>query len=150
MDRCASRLAVHAISHSRQSTEIFMSKQLVRFVLLSRGLAITGYANPASAADCVIHSKRIACDGQEAEAYKKCAGKQECDEEITSATTEEACMKAALASCDILRPKITNYKVVISSFKGKALNGGFTLEGKPDAHGPNFCGADRPDFNKCK
>jgi hypothetical protein len=127
-----------------------MSKELITSFVLGFCLVAIGHVGSARAADCVMHYKRVACAGQEAEAYKKCAGKQECDEENSTATTEEACMKASSAACENSRPEITKSKAITSAFKGKALKGGFAADGKPDASGPNFCAADRPDFNKCK
>jgi hypothetical protein len=103
----------------------------------------------ALAADCVVHIKRTACAGQEAESYKKCDGKQECDTQETAASEAE-CSKAALKHCDNSRTDITKYKVVTATFKGAALTGGFAVGGKADAKGANFCAADRPDLNQCK
>jgi uncharacterized protein YjbI with pentapeptide repeats len=106
--------------------------------------------NGALAADCVVHVKRTACAGQEKESFKKCDGAQECDVSEASASTDAACSKAALAACDNTRVDVTKYKVVTATFKGAALAGGFSADGKSDAKGANFCGADRPDLNKCK
>jgi hypothetical protein len=106
--------------------------------------------NAASAADCVVHVKRTACAGHEAESYKKCDGKQECDMQEAAASTDAACSKAALTACDNSRVDITKYKVITATFKGAALTGGFSTDGKADAKGANFCGADRADLNKCK
>ena len=127
-----------------------MSKMMKQILTLSVCLIVVGFAGSANAADCVVHFKRTACAGQEAESYKKCDGKQECDESKASATTEEACMKASLASCDNARFDVTKYKVITGTFKGVALIGGFTVDGKPDPKGTNFCAADRPDLNKCQ
>lgn len=112
--------------------------------------AIFGTSGSARAADCVVHFKRTACAGQETESFKKCDGKQECDETKAAATTEEACMKAALASCVNTRIDVTKYKMITATFKGSALTGGYTSDGKPDPKGTNFCAADRPDLNKCQ
>ena len=53
-----------------------MKKAIALAALLA--LSVTN----ALAADCVVHFKRTACAGQEAESYKKCDGKQECDTQI--------------------------------------------------------------------
>jgi hypothetical protein len=111
--------------------------------------AAAGQGQPAYAGDCVLHVKRIACAGQEAETYKKCNGQQECDEDDAAATAE-ACASAALASCGIKRPGVVSAKIMSAKFKGSALKGGFSADGKADAEGPNFCAADRPDYNQCK
>lgn len=103
----------------------------------------------AFAADCVVHIKRTACAGQEAESYKKCNGKQECDTQ-ESAESEAECSASALKHCDNSRLDITKYKVVTATFKGAALTGGFASSGKPNSKGANFCAADRPDLNQCK
>jgi hypothetical protein len=131
------------------STEIVMLKNYTKLIMLTFCFATLGCAQQARAADCVIHTKRMACPGQDAEAYKKCGGKQECDSE-NDAATEEACMKAALADCEIRRPGVISVKAITASFKAKTLKGGYTADGKHSADGPNFCPADRPDFNKCK
>src|SRR3954454_8550026 len=104
----------------------------------------------ANAADCTLRFKRTACTGQATEAYKKCDGKQECDMAVTAAATEGACLKEALSQCDNSRTDITKYKVITATFKGSPLIGGYTVEGKPDAKGSNFCAGDRPDLNKCQ
>jgi hypothetical protein len=122
-----------------------MNKNAMFSIVLMLPLLTQG----ALAADCVIHTKRTACAGKEAESYKKCDGKQECDNADAAASTEAACSKAALTSCDNTRLEITKYKVVTARFKGAALTGGFTSDGKPDPKGANFCAGDRPDLNKC-
>jgi len=104
----------------------------------------------ANAADCTLHVKRTACTGQATAAYQKCDGKQECDMAISAAATEAACLKEALSQCDNSRTDITKYKVITATFKGAPMTGGYTVEGKPDAKGSNFCAADRPDLNKCQ
>jgi hypothetical protein len=123
-----------------------MKKSIILAVLLTLSFMLHG----ALAADCVIHVKRTACAGQEAESYKKCDGRQECDKTEASVSTDAACSKAALAGCDNTRLDITKYKVVTATFKGNALAGGFTPDGKPDPKGANFCAGDRPDLNKCR
>jgi len=122
-----------------------MKKSLVLAALCALSLT-TG----ALAADCVVHVKRTACAGQEAESYKKCNGATECDMAEAAATTEAACAKAAADECENKRLEITKSKVVTATFKGAALAGGFAADGKADAKGPNFCAADRADMNKCK
>lgn len=123
-----------------------MKKTIVLAAILTLSFSMHG----ASAADCVVHVKRTACAGKEAESYKKCDGKQECDMAEASASTDAACSKAALAGCDNTRLDVTKYKVVTATFKGAALTGGFTTDGKADPKGANFCAADRPDLNKCQ
>jgi hypothetical protein len=123
-----------------------MKKTLVLAALLTLSFTMNG----ALAADCVVHVKRTACSGQEKESYKKCDGAQECDVAEASATTDAACVKAAMAACDNSRVDVAKYKVVTSTYKGAALAGGFSTDGKSDPKGVNFCGADRADMNKCK
>lgn len=113
-------------------------------------LVSLAFATSASAADCVVHVKRVACAGQEQESYKKCEGAAECDVPEAAAATEEACSKAALAACDNSRVDVTKSKVVTATFKGAALAGGHAADGKAEAKGANFCAADRADMNKCK
>jgi hypothetical protein len=112
-------------------------------------LSVFAVASSANAADCVVHVKRTACAGQETESYKKCDGKQECNKDEV-ATTEAACSKAALGDCDNARIDVTKYKVITATFKGAALTGGFTVDGKLDSKGVNFCAANRPDLNQCQ
>jgi len=119
------------------------------FGLFAMTMMLTSITASANAADCVIHYKRTACTGQDAESYKKCDGKQECDKN-DAAATEADCTKAALSACDNARVDVTKYKVVTGTFKGAPLTGGFTADGKPDPKGANFCAADRPDLNKCQ
>lgn len=132
------------------SMVIIMTKTMKSILALCASIVVLSAADSAQAADCVVHFKRTPCAGQEAESYKKCDGKQECDESKAAATTEEACLKAALASCDNTRIDVTKYKVITATFKGAGLTGGFTPDGKPDPKGANFCAADRPDLNKCQ
>lgn len=121
-----------------------------KYLALFCVLMAVGYSGSVQAADCVLHIKRTACTGQEEASYKKCEGKQECDEEDDIAVTEEACAAAALKACDNSRLEITKSKVIGATFKGTALVGGFSADGKADAKGTNFCGGERPDFNKCQ
>jgi hypothetical protein len=104
----------------------------------------------ASAAECVLHVKRMACAGQETESFTHCDGTAECDVTEAAASTDAACAKAALDACENKRLDITKSKVVTATFKSAALTGGFGADGKADAKGANFCGADRDDMNKCK
>ena len=119
-----------------------------KLLVLCFGLLALTAASSANAADCVVHWKRIACAGQEVESYKKCDGKQECDKNEAAAMSEAGCAKAALADCDNARVDVTKYKIVTALYKGKPVVGGFTVDGKPDPAGLNFCAADRPDLNK--
>lgn len=127
-----------------------MSKTMKSILALGVLALISGASGSAIAADCVIHFKRIACTGQEAESFKKCDGKAECDESKALATTEEACLKAAQASCENTRVDVTKYKSITATFKGASLTGGFAPDGKADPKGANFCAANRPDMNKCQ
>lgn len=112
-------------------------------------VASAGFALPVFAGDCVVHYERIACQGQEAESFKKCDGQPGCDK-TKPANSEEECAAAALKSCENDRLDITKYKSITATYDGKALAGGFDAAGKPDPAGPNFCGADRADMNKCE
>ncbi len=94
-------------------------------------------ATTAIAGDCVISVTRTACPGKEAESYKKCDGKQSC-EELKETASAEACAKEALKACDNARVEITKSKVITASFDGASVQGG-----------KNFCEDNRPDFNKC-
>lgn len=127
-----------------------MLLKTAKFLTLFCALMAIGYSGSVQAADCVVHFKRTSCTGQEAESYKKCDGKQECDEEEAAIADEAACSAAALAACPNKRVDITKSKVVTATFKGTALVGGFSEDGKVDAKGTNFCAADREDFNKCQ
>lgn len=118
--------------------------------LLALALIAACSLQSAVAAECVVHVKRVACAGQDAESYKKCNGAQECDAEASAAASEADCAKEALAACENKRTDVTKYKVVTAAFKGASLTGGFSAEGKADAKGTNFCAADRPDLNKCQ
>lgn len=114
-------------------------KLTVRAFFLASCLSLTLSAF-AFAGECRITTVRTACPGKEEESYKKCGGKQSCDE-VKKTGTAAACAKAALASCANVgdRQQTTKSKVLTATFNGKPLE-----EGK------NFCDADRPDFNKCK
>ncbi|MEO5374264.1 MAG: hypothetical protein H7840_08285 [Alphaproteobacteria bacterium] len=118
--------------------------------ILTVALAMGAWVGTATAADCMLHVKRIACAGKDAESYKKCDGKPECTEAKDAATTEDACLAEAKKSCDNSRTDITKYKSVMPMFKGKALVGGFDANGKADPKGGNVCDAARPDMNKCQ
>jgi len=93
--------------------------------------------NSAFAGECVIHVTRTACPGKELESYKKCNGKQSC-EEIKETATAEACGNEALKACENARLDITKSKVITATFDDQPVDGG-----------KNFCDANRPDFNKC-
>ena len=113
-------------------------------------LASLGFSGFALADDsgCVVHYVRTACQGQEAESFKKCDGQAECDK-TKPADSAEACAAAALKSCDNSRLDITKYKVITAKYNGEALVGGFDAEGNVDPAGANFCDKDRPDLNQC-
>lgn len=118
--------------------------------LLSAALAVSFFLISAAAqADCVVHYTRTACKGQEAISFKKCGGNQSCDK-VKKADSAEACMKAALKSCNNSRLDITKYKKITADYNGKALTGGFDDHGTPSATGTNFCPADHPQLNKCE
>ncbi len=97
-------------------------------------------ATPAYAGDCVLKVTRTACPGKEAESYKKCDGKQSC-EEFKETASIEACAKETLKACDNVgdRQQQTKSKVITATFDGAPVEGG-----------KNFCDANRPDFNLCK
>ncbi|MEO5339112.1 MAG: hypothetical protein H7837_01145 [Magnetococcus sp. MYC-9] len=121
----------------------------IRMMLAGLVVASLGMAGTASA-ECVLHYERTACKGKEADSFKKCDGKAACDKAAKEATSQEACAAAARKACDNDRVDITKYKKITASLAGKPLVGGFNAAGKPDAAGPNFCAADRPDMNKCQ
>ena len=113
------------------------------------GLLMGVVFSASSFADgCVVHYVRTACQGMEAESFKKCDGQAEC-EKSKPADSAEACSAAALKSCDNSRLDITKYKVITAKFNGEYLVGGFDATGNPDPNGWNFCAGDRPDLNKC-
>ncbi|MCB1858985.1 MAG: hypothetical protein KDI63_11955 [Gammaproteobacteria bacterium] len=97
---------------------------------------------------CVVHYVRTACQGQEAESFKKCDGNAEC-EKSKPADSAEACAAAALKSCENSRLDITKYKVITAKFNGQDLVGGFDAAGNADPAGQNFCDKNRPDLNQC-
>jgi len=123
----------------------------MKTIVVAFGLvANLGFAGAALADDsgCVVHYLRTACQGQEAESFKKCDGQAECDK-TKAADSSEACAAAALKSCANSRLDITKYKVITAKYNAEALVGGFDAEGNPDPAGPNFCDKNRPDLNKC-
>ena len=122
-------------------------KHLVGALGLLAGLSM-GAPVLADDTGCVIHYLRTACQGQEAESFKKCDGKAECDK-TKPADSAEACAAAALKSCDNDRLDITKYKVITARYNGEQLTGGFDAEGNADPAGTNFCDKNRPDLNKC-
>lgn len=94
----------------------------------------------AFAGQCILHVKRVACEGKEKESYTKCKDlSPECDSEPVEATSEKDCAKKALKSCENARLDITKLKTITAKFDGKPVEGG-----------KQFCAQDRPDFNKCK
>ena len=123
-------------------------KHLIGALGLLAGLGMGGTALAADSG-CVIHYVRTACQGQEAESFKKCDGKAECDK-AEPAGSAEACAAAALKACENSRTDITKYKVVTAKYNDKPLTGGFDATGKADPAGTNFCDAKRPDLNQCK
>jgi len=122
-------------------------KHLVGALGLLVGLGLGG---PVLADDsgCVVHYVRTACQGQEAESFKKCDGAAEC-EKTKPADSVDACAAAALKSCANSRTDITKYKVITATYDGEQLTGGFDAEGNSDPAGTNFCDKDRPDLNQC-
>jgi len=115
---------------------------------LLTSLGFSGFAI-ADESGCVVHYVRTACQGQEAESFKKCDGQAECDK-TKPADSAEACAAAALKSCDNSRLDITKYKVITAKYNGEALVGGFDAEGNADPAGANFCDKNRPDLNQCE
>lgn len=103
------------------------------------GTTISFFVSFAFAGECVLHVTREGCAGKEAESYKKCGGKKECDE---SKKAKDAAMCAALAEADCAnfgaRQKLTKSKTITAKFDGVVIEGG-----------KNFCPANRADFNKC-
>ena len=123
----------------------------MKTIIIGFGLvASLGFAGAALADDsgCVVHYVRTACQGQEAESFKKCDGQAECDK-TKPADSADACAAAALKSCSNSRLDITKYKVITAKYNGEALTGGFDTEGNADPTGLNFCDKNRPDLNKC-
>jgi hypothetical protein len=115
---------------------------------LLTNLGFSGFAI-ADESGCVVHYVRTACQGQEAESFKKCDGQAECDK-TKPADSAEACAAAALKSCENSRLDITKYKVITAKYNGEALVGGFDAEGNADPAGANFCDKNRPDLNQCE
>jgi hypothetical protein len=123
----------------------------MKTIIVGLGLmASLGFADAALAEDsgCMVHYVRTACQGQEAESFKKCDGQAECDK-TKPADSAEACAAAALKSCANSRLDITKYKVITAKYNGEALVGGFDTEGNTDPAGLNFCVKNRPDLNQC-
>ncbi len=104
-----------------------MSK-LVALCLMTMSLA------SAYAGECVIHTTRYACPGQEAESYSKCNGKQSCDQ-TQEAANVDACAALSLQACANKRYTVTKYKSVTSKFDGKPVSGGI-----------DFCDKDSGDY----
>jgi len=107
----------------------------VLFAVVTLGLL--SIVDNAYAGECVIKVTRTACPGKEAESYKKCDGKQSC-EDIQETDTAAACAEAALKACYNARLDITKSKVITATFDNVPVEGG-----------KNFCDPNRPDFNKC-
>lgn len=103
-------------------------------------VATCAFVSNAWAGDCVLHVKRDACEGKNAESFAKCGGKAECDETKKTGSAD-ACAKQALKACENVgdRQQVTKSKVITAKFDGKDVE-----------NGKNFCEANRPDFNKCK
>ena len=113
---------------------------MVQFITLTFVIALSTLlcATPSRAGDCSISITRSACPGMEQESYKKCNGKQSC-EELKETSSAEACGNEALKACENTRLDVTKSKVITASFDGEPVGGG-----------KNFCEPNRPDFNKCK
>jgi hypothetical protein len=122
-------------------------KALISTLGLFAALGFSGLT-VADDSGCVVNYVRIACQGQEAESFKKCDGEAECDR-TKPADSAEACAAAALKSCDNSRLDITKYKVITAKYNGETLTGGFDAEGNADPAGTNFCDKNRPDLNQC-
>jgi hypothetical protein len=114
-------------------------------LLLGLGMTLPAFAQDGG---CIVHYKRTACQGKEAESFKKCDGDAECDREKPASSAAE-CSAAALKSCENSRLDITKYKVITATYNGEQLAGGFDAEGNPDPTGTNFCDKNRPDLNQC-
>ena len=125
----------------------------MKTIIVGFGLvASLGFAGAGTAvaddSGCVVHYVRFACQGQEAESFKKCDGLAVCDK-TKPADSAEACAAAALKSCSNSRLDITKYKVITAKYNGEALTGGFDTGGNADPAGHNFCDKNREDLNKC-
>ncbi len=121
----------------------------MKTVAIVLGLSFALISTAAYAEDCTIDYTRIACKGKEADSYKKCDGKANCSVKKAAASKNE-CIDLAKKSCDNDRTDITKYKGIAATFGTEKLVGGFDAQGKAAAGGLNFCGADRPDMNKCQ
>lgn len=106
-------------------------------VLSSLLLALSIFTTTAFAGDCTLKITRTACSGMEGESYKKCGGKQACDE-LKETASADACANEGLKACENTRLDITKSKVITADFDGEAVQGG-----------KNLCDPARPDFNKC-
>ncbi len=113
-------------------------------------LLILLQAQTALAADCVIHIRRTACSGKQQEAFKKCAGKAECDMREQSAASDADCIAAAMKACDNPHVDITKYQAVTAKFKSAELIGGHAPDGATEPLGGNFCASDQYDLNRCR
>jgi hypothetical protein len=119
------------------------------FALTASAALLLFSAAAAQAGDCTLDYARVACKGKDAEAFKKCDGKAACAVKKETAD-KAACAALAAKECENSRTDITKFKAVAASFGGEKLAGGFDMAGKAAAGGPNFCGADRADMNKCE
>lgn len=98
------------------------------------------FSHAALAGDksCELSVTRVACEGKEAESYKKCDGKAACTQKTKKATAA-ACAEFAKSECANSRLDITKSKTITATYEGQPVEGG-----------KNVCDANRPDFNKCK
>lgn len=79
---------------------------------------ITASASVSFAGECVLKTKRDACPGQEAKAYKPYNGKVETEDKEPKATDAAACKAAAEKSVKIVRKGTLTKKRTIASFDG--------------------------------
>src|SRR5258708_978718 len=95
---------------------------------LACGLSFATLSRAEDKADCAIKYTRTACAGQDAESYKKCAGKKSCVK-YEAASTADACKAAAVSACSNDRLTITESKVINATYQGKSLK---SASGKDD------------------
>lgn len=112
-----------------------MKKSIISVFIV---LSILSIPKAALAGECVLSVTRTACPGKEVESYKKCSGKQSC-EEIKETGSADACAKEAVKACENARLDITKSKLITAKFDDEAVEGG-----------KDFCDTNRADFNKCK
>lgn len=78
-------------------------------------------ASASFGADCMLKTKRDACPGQEAKAYKPYNGKVETEDKEAKATDAAACKAAAEKSVKIVRKGTLTKKTVVAMFDGKEV-----------------------------